>query len=87
MHEYASGVTSTAKAELFCRCKHRKFIGQNKVKICKLWSQNFKILGEKIGCPNHYQRFTAIGEDWNKKWLKNWQLVVFENSNFVTTKQ
>jgi len=36
VHEYASGLTSTPKAELFCSCKHRKFILQNKVKICKL---------------------------------------------------
>ena len=28
--------TSTPKAELFCSCKRRKFIGQNTVKICKL---------------------------------------------------
>jgi len=32
-HEYISGLTSTPKAELFCSCKCRKFIGQNKVKI------------------------------------------------------
>jgi len=36
VHEYASGLTSTPKAELFCSCKRRKFIGQNKVIICKL---------------------------------------------------
>jgi len=53
VHEYASGLTSTPKAELFCSCKRRKFIGQNKVKICKLQSQNFKPLGQKVGCPNH----------------------------------
>ena len=51
--KYASGLTSTPKAELFCSCKRRKFIGQNKVKICKLQSQNFKFLGKKIGCPIH----------------------------------
>jgi len=28
--------------------KRRKFIGQNKVKICKLRSQNFKFLGQKL---------------------------------------
>jgi len=28
VHEYASGLTPTSKAELFCRCKHRTFIGQ-----------------------------------------------------------
>jgi len=33
MHKYASGLTSTPKAELFCSCKHRKFVGQSKVKI------------------------------------------------------
>jgi len=32
VHKYASGLTSTSKAELFCSCKCRKFIGQNKVK-------------------------------------------------------
>jgi len=31
--------------------KHRRLIGQNKVKVCKLWSQNFKYLGQKIVCP------------------------------------
>jgi len=36
VHEYASGLTSTSKVELFCSCKSRKFIGRNKVKICKL---------------------------------------------------
>jgi len=36
VHEYASGLNSTPKAELFCSCKRRKFIGQNKVKISKL---------------------------------------------------
>jgi len=36
VHEYASGLTLTPKVELFCSCKRRKFIGQNKVKICKL---------------------------------------------------
>jgi len=36
VHEYTSGLTSTPKAELFCSCKCRKFIGQNKVKICEL---------------------------------------------------
>jgi len=36
VHEYASGLTSTPKADLFSSCKRRKFIGQNKVKICKL---------------------------------------------------
>ena len=52
MHEYASGLTTTPKAELFCNCKPRKFIGQHKVKIFKLQSQNFKFLGQKIGCPS-----------------------------------
>jgi len=33
VHEYASGLTSTPKAEFFFSCKHRKFIGQNKVTI------------------------------------------------------
>jgi len=40
VHGYVSQLTSTSKAELFCSCKRRKFIGQNKVKICKLQSQN-----------------------------------------------
>jgi len=35
-YEYASGLTSTPKAELFCSCKRRKFIGENNVKIWKL---------------------------------------------------
>ena len=33
VHKYASRLTSTLQAELFCSCKRRKFIGQNKVKI------------------------------------------------------
>jgi len=33
VHEYTSGLSSTPKAEIFC--KRRKFIGQNEVKICK----------------------------------------------------
>jgi len=37
VHEYASGLTSTPKAELFCNCKRRKFIGQNKVKILRFY--------------------------------------------------
>jgi len=36
VHEYVSGLTSTPKVELFCSCKRRKFIGENKVKISKL---------------------------------------------------
>jgi len=35
MNEYASGLTLTPEVELFCNWKRRKFIGQNKVKICK----------------------------------------------------
>jgi len=48
VHGYVSGLTSTPKTELFCSCKRRKFIGQNKVKIFKLLSQNFKFLGQKL---------------------------------------
>jgi len=33
VYEYAFGLTSTPKDEIFCSCKRRKFIGQNKVKI------------------------------------------------------
>jgi len=36
VHEYASGLTSTPKAELLCSCKLKKFIGQSKIKICRL---------------------------------------------------
>jgi len=36
VHQYVSGLTSIPKAELFCSCKRRKFIGQNKIRICKL---------------------------------------------------
>jgi len=50
VHKYAT----TPKAELFCSCKRRKFVGQNKVKICKLQSQSFKLLGQKIGCPSDH---------------------------------
>jgi len=30
VHEYASELTATPKAELFCSCKRRKYIGQIK---------------------------------------------------------
>ena len=50
-HEYDFGLTSTPKAELFCCCKPRKCIDENRVKICNLWSQNFTFLRQKIGCP------------------------------------
>jgi len=36
VHEYASGSTSTPKAELVCNCKRRKCIGQNNVNMFKL---------------------------------------------------
>jgi len=36
VHEHTYGLTTTPKAELLCSCKRRKFIDQNKVKICKL---------------------------------------------------
>jgi len=36
VHEYGSGLTATPKAELFCSCKRRKSIGQNKVKSFEL---------------------------------------------------
>jgi len=36
VHEYASDLTITTKAELLCSCKSRKFIGQSKVKLRKL---------------------------------------------------
>jgi len=36
VHEYVFQLTSTPKVELLGSCKLRKFIGQNKVKICKL---------------------------------------------------
>jgi len=42
VHECDSELTSTPKAELFCSCKRRKFIGQN-----------FKFLSQKLGCPTH----------------------------------
>jgi len=48
VHEYAYELTSPPTAELFCSCKRQKFIGQNKAKICKLRSQNFKLLGQKL---------------------------------------
>jgi len=41
MNEYVSGLTSTPKAELFCNCKRRKCIGQNKVKIYVFRSENW----------------------------------------------
>jgi len=48
MHHYVSQLTSTPKAELYCSCKRRKFIGQNKVKICKLQSQNLNFFVKKL---------------------------------------
>ena len=53
-HKCASALTSAPKAELLCSFKCRKFIGQNKVKICNLLSQNFKFLSQKICCPTCY---------------------------------
>jgi len=56
VHGHTSGLTSTPKAELFCSCKRRKFIGQNTVKIL-----NFKV--KKLVAlimtlkRNHKQRF------------------------------
>jgi len=44
MHEYASNVTTTPKAKLFCTCKSRKLI----------LSQNFKFLAQKIGRSTHH---------------------------------
>jgi len=46
LHEYASEFTSTPKAELFCSCTRRKFIGQNLL----IPKSKFKFLGQKIGC-------------------------------------
>jgi len=62
VHEHASGLTSTPKAELFCRCKRRKFIGQNKVKMFKFQSQSFTFSGQKIGSPRYdsYKTFVYI---------------------------
>ena len=53
MHEYASKLTTTPKAELFYSCKRRKLIGQNEVKINKLLSQNFNFLSQKISFPSY----------------------------------
>jgi len=39
--EYASGLTATPMAELFCSCKRWKYVAQNKVKSFELWSHNF----------------------------------------------
>jgi len=38
------GLTSTPKAELFCSCKCRKFIGQNRVKILSFQVKEFVAL-------------------------------------------
>ena len=65
MREYASGLISTPKAEIFCSCKFKKFIGQNKVKICKLQSQNFEFLGQKIGCSS-YKCNISLGVDCHR---------------------
>jgi len=44
VHEYASRLASKPRAELFCSCKRRKFVGQNEVKIV-----SFQL--NKIGYP------------------------------------
>ena len=44
MHEHASGLTATPKGVLFCSCKCRKFIGQNKVKILSFQVKEFVAL-------------------------------------------
>ena len=36
MHGHTSGLTWEPNTELFCSCKGRRFIGLNKVKVCKL---------------------------------------------------
>jgi len=48
VHQDVSQLTSTLKAEFFYSCKRRKFIGQNKVKMCKLQTQNLKSLVKKL---------------------------------------
>ena len=72
LHEYASGLTSTPKTELFCSCKWRKFIGQNKIKISKLQNQNFKFLSQKIRCSSHNLR--TINDQTNISAEKLWKL-------------
>jgi len=44
-------------------------IGQNKVKICKLWSQKFKFLDQRVGCPSY--EFVRVGINY-KAILMKW---------------
>ena len=37
----------------FAQLQAHELIGQNKVKICKILSQNLKIFRSKIGCPTY----------------------------------
>jgi len=70
VHEYASGLTSTPKAELFCSCKRRKFVGQNKVNIFELYSQNVKFLGQKLVALLLIVFFMCFPSYWtNQKFL------------------
>ena len=46
--------------------KRRKLIGQNKVKICKLYSQNFTFLGQKIGCRSN-DRLNSQWRIWHQR--------------------
>jgi len=55
VQKYASGLPQRLRLNHFAVAKRRNFIGQNKVKICKLSSQNFKFSGKKFGCPTHNQ--------------------------------
>jgi len=81
VHEYASGLTSSTKTELFCSCKRKKFIGQNKVKICKLLSQNFKFLCQKFGCLLIKQHTFAFSKETFQKTSSS----SYWNSNYYQT--
>jgi len=50
--------------------KRRKLIGQNKVKICQVQSQNIKFLGQKIGCPTHNCCFVPVDPGWPRPVLR-----------------
>ena len=40
----------------FAQLQAHELIGQNKVKICKILSQNFEIFRSKLGCPSYHTK-------------------------------
>ena len=65
VHEYASGSTSTPKAQFICNCKRRKCIGQDKVKILSVL---VKILVALVTTHCHFELHSTT-------FLKRWHVI------------